>query len=110
MCSAMAVAQITIVPIGTDSTSLSGYVAELYRVLEHAAPSIRFELTAMSTIIEGELEDIFRVVRLLHETPFEQGALRVSTTLTIDDRRDKQGSMKQKLESVEKRLTKEMET
>jgi uncharacterized protein (TIGR00106 family) len=106
----MAIAQVTIVPIGTDSTGLSGYVAAMYRVLEHAEPSIRFELTAMSTIIEGELEHIFRVVRQLHETPFEQGALRVSTTLTIDDRRDKQGTMKQKLESVEKRLKKEMES
>jgi uncharacterized protein (TIGR00106 family) len=106
----MAIAQVTVVPIGTNNTSLSGYVAELYRVLEKAGPGIRFELTPMSTIIEGELEDIFRVVRQLHEAPFIQGALRVSTSLTIDDRRDKQASMKQKLESVEKQLQKHTES
>lgn len=100
----MAIAQLTIVPIGTGSTSLSDYVAGLYRVVQQAGPSIRYELTAMSTILEGELEDILKVMRQMHEAPFQQGALRVSTTLTIDDRRDKQASIKQKLESVEEKL------
>ncbi|WP_276358019.1 MTH1187 family thiamine-binding protein [Cohnella caldifontis] len=100
----MAIAQVTIVPIGTGSTSLSGYVAELQRVLERAGGPVRYELTAMSTIIEGELEDILQVVREMHEAPFAQGALRVSTTLTIDDRRDKAASIRSKVESVERKL------
>ena len=40
----------------------------------------------------------------MHEVPFANGAARVSTTLTIDDRRDKQGTMEQKLLSVEEKL------
>ncbi|MBW5448053.1 MTH1187 family thiamine-binding protein [Cohnella sp. CFH 77786] len=100
----MAIAQVTIVPIGTGSTSLSGYVAELHRILEQERSSVRYELTPMSTIIEGDWEDILRVVRQMHESPFLQGAQRVSTTITIDDRRDKAASMKQKLESVEQKL------
>jgi uncharacterized protein (TIGR00106 family) len=100
----MAIVQVTVVPIGTGSTSLSEYVAELCRVLDEAGDSIRYELTPMSTIMEGELEAILAVVRQLHEAPFRQGAMRVSTSITIDDRRDKQASMKQKMESVEKRL------
>lgn len=97
----MAIAQVTIVPIGTGSTSLSGYVAKLYQVLEQEGSSVRYELTPMSTMIEGDLDAILRVVRLMHEAPFQDGALRVSTTLTIDDRRDKQASMQQKMESVQ---------
>lgn len=100
----MAIAQVTIVPIGTGSTSLSDYVADLYRVLEQEAAGLRYELTSMSTIIEGELDDILRVIRHMHETPFQQGAMRVSTSITIDDRRDKKGSMQQKLDSVERKL------
>ncbi|WP_123040563.1 MTH1187 family thiamine-binding protein [Cohnella candidum] len=100
----MAIAQVTIVPIGTGSTSLSDYVADLFRVLEQEAAGLRYELTPMSTIIEGELDDILRVIRHMHEAPFLQGALRVSTSITIDDRRDKKGSMQQKLESVERKL------
>jgi len=102
----MAIAQVTIVPIGTGSTSLSGYVADLYQVLEteSAGSAVRYELTAMSTIIEGELEAILRIVRLMHESPFGHGALRVSTTITIDDRRDRAGSIAQKVASVEEKL------
>lgn len=99
----MAIVQITVVPIGTETPSLSGYVAALQQVLDEADEPIHYELTPMSTVIEGELDVLFRVVRKLHETPFEQGALRVSTTVTIDDRRDKPGSMAQKMESVRQR-------
>lgn len=104
----MAIAQVTIVPIGTGSTSLSDYVADLSRVLETeagaAGSGVRYELTAMSTIIEGELDAILRIVRRMHESPFSHGALRVSTSITIDDRRDRAGSIAQKVASVEEKL------
>jgi len=50
--SIMAIAEVTVIPIGTGSTSLSAYVAELHRVLEKQT-GITFTLTSMSTIIEG---------------------------------------------------------
>ena len=100
----MAIAQVSVVPLGTGSTSLSEYVAEVHRVLQQEGQSLRYELTAMGTIIEGDLDEILKVVRQMHETPFTKGALRVSTTLTIDDRRDKQGSIRQKVASVEEKL------
>lgn len=100
----MAIAQVTIVPIGTGSTSLSGYVADLYRVLESAGGSVRYELTSMSTIIEGELDVLLQIVQQMHESPFLHGAQRVSTSITIDDRRDRVGTMAQKIASVEKKL------
>lgn len=99
----MAIVQVTVVPIGTATTSLSGYVAALQQVLDQSEEPIHYELTPMSTIIEGDLDVLLRVVKELHEKPFEQGALRVSTSITIDDRRDKAGTMAQKLESVKKR-------
>ncbi|MBN2983840.1 MULTISPECIES: MTH1187 family thiamine-binding protein [Cohnella] len=100
----MAIVQVTIVPLGTGSTSVSEYVAAVQRVLEEAGSRVRYQMTAMSTIIEGELDELLSVVRRMHEVPFEHGALRVSTTLTIDDRRDKAGSIEQKMTSVEQKL------
>jgi len=100
----MAIAQVTIVPIGTGSSSLSSYVADLYRVLESEGGAVRYELTAMSTIIEGEWDEVMRIVRLMHESPFQHGAVRVSTTITIDDRRDRAGTITQKVASVEEKL------
>ncbi len=100
----MAIVEITVVPIGTATTSLSGYVADLVKELESAKGSIKYELTSMSTIIEGSLDDVFAVIRRLHEVPFANGAARVSTSIKIDDRRDKSSSMEQKLKSVSDKL------
>ncbi|PUA40467.1 hypothetical protein C8Z91_04205 [Paenibacillus elgii] len=100
----MAIVEVTVIPIGTATTSLSGYVADLHRLLEQAPEPIQFQMTPMSTIIEGELQDLFQVLRRLHEAPFQHGAQRVSTSIKIDDRRDKNASMEQKLRSVRDKL------
>lgn len=100
----MAIAQVTIVPLGTGSTSVGEYVAAVYRVLEQSGDRVKYELTPMSTIIEGDLDELLAVVKRMHEVPFENGAMRVSTTLTIDDRRDRTGTMAQKMHSVASKL------
>ncbi|WP_106769092.1 MTH1187 family thiamine-binding protein [Paenibacillus faecalis] len=99
----MAIAEVTVIPIGTATTSLSKYVAEMQRVLERQE-GISYELTSMSTIIEGELSSVWRAIAALHEAPFLSGAQRVSTSVKIDDRRDQVSSSKQKLQSVRKKL------
>lgn len=40
----------------------------------------------------------------MHEVPFQQGAVRVTTLLKIDDRRDKKGTMEQKIAAVQDKL------
>ena len=99
----MAIAEVTIIPIGTGSTSLSCYVADLQRGLDEQ-PGITYELTSMSTIIEGDIADVLAAIAVLHETPFANGAQRVSTSVKIDDRRDRASSSKQKLQSVREKL------
>ncbi|OEF96554.1 MTH1187 family thiamine-binding protein [Desulfuribacillus alkaliarsenatis] len=102
----MAIAEISIVPIGTGTTSVSHYVAEVHKMLKQFENegTIRYQLTPMSTILEGELEQIFKVLQQLHEIPFEKGANRVLTTLKIDDRRDRKQKMEDKVKSVEVKL------
>ncbi len=99
----MAVVEVTIVPLGTGSTSLSAYVAEVHRVTQ-GHEEIQSLLTPMGTVLEGPLDRILDLVRQMHEIPFENGAQRVSTQIKIDDRRDVPGSIRQKLESVQARL------
>lgn len=99
----MAIAEVTIIPIGTATTSLSSYVAEMQRVLKQQE-GISYELTSMSTIIEGELSMIWRAIEALHEAPFLSGAQRVSTSVKIDDRRDRTSSSEQKIQSVQEKL------
>jgi uncharacterized protein (TIGR00106 family) len=98
----MAVVFVTIAPLGTASTSLSRYVAGVERILRDSG--LKHELTAMGSIIEGNLDEILPVLRKMHEQPFGQGAARVSTLIKIDDRRDKPGSIEGKLRSVREKL------
>jgi uncharacterized protein (TIGR00106 family) len=99
----MAIAEVSVIPIGTGSTSLSSYVADMQRVLQ-TIEGITYELTSMGTIIEGPLSRILAAVEALHESPFTAGAQRVSTSLKIDDRRDKASTSRGKLEAVERKL------
>lgn len=98
----MVIAEITVVPLGTGSPSLSRFVAEAVKALEGSG--IRYTLTPMGTVLEGSLEEVLEVVRMLHRLPFNKGADRVSTRLVIDERRDKEATAEGKIKSVEERL------
>ena len=98
----MVIVDVTVIPLG-ESTSVSKYVADIHKVLENSDKNIQYQLTPMSTIIEGELEDLLQVIKEIHEVPFKHGVGRVCTNLRIDDRRDVENSMERKLKSVEKR-------
>ncbi len=99
----MAIVQLTIVPIGTETPSVSRHVAACHKVLDNYK-ELKYELTPMSTCIEGDLDVILEAVRQMHEVPFENGAQRVSTSIKIDDRRDKEGTMEQKINAVKEKL------
>ncbi|HEX9308750.1 MAG TPA: MTH1187 family thiamine-binding protein [Anaeromyxobacter sp.] len=98
----MAVVFVTIAPLGTGTSSLSRYVAGVEKILR--ATKLKHELTAMGTIIEGNLDEILAVVREMHEHPFTEGAVRVSTLIKIDDRRDREHTIAGKMRSVEEKL------
>jgi uncharacterized protein (TIGR00106 family) len=106
----VAIIDITVIPLGTETPSVSKYVASVQRVLKKFADEgkIRFQLTPMNTIIEGELPVLFEVVQAIHEQPFKEGIQRVATTIRIDDRRDKNRKMEEKVEKVNKLLNEEM--
>ena len=98
----MAILEISVVPIGTGETSLSSYVADCLRVLKKE--KVRYELSSMGTNIEGDLKDLFKIASAMHQVPFRKGALRVVTTMKIDDRRDKKGTLEGKKKAVKNKL------
>jgi uncharacterized protein (TIGR00106 family) len=99
----MAVAEISIVPVGTKNTSVSKHVVAALKVLRKEKKVV-YELTSMGTIMEGELEDVFKVAKKMHEAVLDGGVRRVVTTIKIDDRRDKPLTMSGKVESVVRKL------
>lgn len=95
----MAIVQVSIVPLGTGTSSVSRYVARAVSVLEEER-DITYQLTSMGTIVEGDLDRVLSIVRRMHECVFGEKVRRIVTTLTIDDRRDKTSTMKSKVNSV----------
>jgi uncharacterized protein (TIGR00106 family) len=99
----MAIAEVSVIPLGTRTPSVSQYVARSVKVLEQEK-GIKYETTAMGTIIEGDLDRILATVKKMHEGIFGEGVARVITTVEIDDRRDKAQGMKAKLDSLKEKL------
>jgi uncharacterized protein (TIGR00106 family) len=94
----MAVAEVSVVPVGTGSASISDYVAKAFQIVRESG--LKYELSSMATNLEGDIPEIMEVVRKIHESAFEQGAVRVLTALKIDDRRDKPLTMEGKRAAV----------
>lgn len=100
----MAILEISIVPIGIEGSSLSPYVADCLRVLKEE--KVLYELSAMGTNMEGNIKDLMRIAMKMHDVPFKKGAPRVLTTIRIDDRRDKKGTLSGKKRAVQSKLRK----
>ena len=99
----MAMIEVSIVPVGTTTPSISQYVARAVQLLR-GEKDIKYELTAMGTIIEGDFERILTLAGKMHQSAFETGVMRVVTTIKIDERRDKPSSISGKLDAVKRRL------
>ena len=98
----MAILEISVVPIGTKETSLSSYVADCIHILKKE--KLTYELTAMGTNIEGNLNKLIKLALKMHHAPFKKGSTRVLTTIKIDDRRDKKGTLSGKKKAVQDKL------
>jgi uncharacterized protein (TIGR00106 family) len=101
----MAMIDISVVPVGTQSPSVSRFVAGAVRLLQNE-PGIKYELTAMNTIIEGDLDKLLALAKRMHRSAFDAGAQRVVTTLRIDERRDKPLTIEGKVKAVREKLGK----
>lgn len=99
----MALIKVSIIPLGTGTTSVGKYVARAVEVLQ-GEKDIKYELTAMGTIIEGDLDRLLTLARKMHEAVFNAGVMRAITIIEIDDRRDKTASISSKIKSVKKKL------
>jgi len=99
----MAIVAVSIAPLGTGSTSVGEYVAEMQKILA-ADGRVKYRLDPMFTTLEGDLAVCLEVIHKLHESVFAAGAQRVGTLIKIDDRRDRVVHLEDKIRSVEEKL------
>src|SRR4051794_41550761 len=99
----MATADLTVIGLGRPDASASAYIAEIQRRLARQG-RVRYALHAMGTSLEGSTADILAVVGELHAVPFELGLPRVYSVLKLDERRDREQTLEDKVSSVERLL------
>lgn len=99
----MATADLTVIALGRPDASASAYIAEIQRRLA-AQDRVRYRLHAMGTSLEGSTADVLALVGELHAVPFELGVPRVYTVLKLDERRDREQTLDDKVASVERLL------
>lgn len=98
------IVDICVVPIGVG-LSVSKYIAECEKIIKDAG--LKSMLHAYGTNIEGEWDDVFNTVKKCHERVHKMGAPRISTTLRVGTRTDKEQTMDDKIKSVQLKISKD---
>jgi len=92
------IVEFNIIPLGVG-ISLSHFLASAVEELEKR--KVKYEVTSMCTIFEAKnVEEALELIREAHESVFKMGVKRVVTAIRIDDRRDGERSMEDKVKSL----------
>ncbi|MDD2271473.1 MAG: MTH1187 family thiamine-binding protein [Desulfuromonadaceae bacterium] len=92
---------LCIVPIGVG-VSLSAYIVECEKILAEAG--LKTALHSYGTNIEGEWDDVFAAIKRCHEKVHAMGAPRITTTIKMGTRTDRDQTMEDKVNSVHSKL------
>ncbi len=96
-------ADFRVVPIGTGSSSLSTQLAEVLNVVDSSGVS--YKVNDMRTVVEGDWDTVMGLIRKCHEKMLENSD-RVTTIITIDERKGKTVHIGDKVASIENALGK----
>ncbi|MGB9715273.1 MAG: MTH1187 family thiamine-binding protein [Thermodesulfovibrionales bacterium] len=94
--------EVSIIPIGIGS-SIGDKLAEVLKIIDESG--LPYKVNPMGTVIEGEWDEIMRLIKKCHKAVMKTGE-RAITTITIDDRKGKPNRIEEKVKSIEKRLGK----
>ena len=95
------IADFCVVPIGVG-VSVSSYVAACERVLAEAGLNPRMH--AYGTNVEGDWSVVFEALRRCHETVHAMGAPRITTSVRLGTRTDREQTIDEKIRSAEEKI------
>ncbi len=102
----MVLLEFSMSPLGKGE-SVSAYVSRSLEIIDRSG--VEYRLNPMGTVLEGEWDEVFHVVRQCYER-MKQDCNRVSCTIKVDYRKGHKGRLSGKVASVEKRLKKTLKT
>jgi uncharacterized protein (TIGR00106 family) len=91
---------LCVVPLGVG-LSVSSYIATCEKVLAEAG--LKTQLHAYGTNVEGEWDAVLAAVKRCHEVLHDMGVPRITTTIKLGTRTDREQTMEEKVQSVERK-------
>ncbi|RMH20084.1 MAG: thiamine-binding protein [Gammaproteobacteria bacterium] len=91
------IADFCVIPIG-EGVSVSRYVAACQQILREAGLNI--SMHSYGTNVEGEWDSVFAAIKRCHEVIHDMGAARISTSIRVGTRTDREQTMQEKVDSV----------
>lgn len=96
--------EFSIIPVGSGS-SIGDRLAEVLKIID--ASGIPYKVNPMGTVMEGEWDQLFNLIRRCQESVMMHEE-RVITTISLDDRKGKPNRLDEKVKSIEKRIGKSL--
>ena len=94
------IVEFSILPVGVG-TSLSKHIAKALSIVDKSG--LEYQFTSMGTILQGGYDDIMETIKKCHYAVLKE-CERVVTTIKIDDRKEAEGEIGEKVRSVEAKL------
>jgi uncharacterized protein (TIGR00106 family) len=91
---------LSIIPVGVGS-SIGDQLAEVLKIID--ASGLTYKVNPMGTVIEGEWDDIMKLIKKCHSAVMKTSE-RALTTIIIDDRKGKPNRIEEKVKSIERRI------
>jgi len=102
----MVLLEFSMSPLGKGE-SVGKYVARSLNIIDQSG--VKYRLNPMGTVMEGEWDQIFGVVKQCFEV-MKKDCNRISVSIKVDYRKGRRGRLDGKVASVEKRLKRKLKT
>ena len=92
---------LCVIPIGVG-VSMGSYIAECEKILLKAG--LKTQLHGYGTNVEGEWDEVMHAVKECHEVLHRMGVPRISSTLRVGTRIDREQTIDDKIRSVQEKM------
>ncbi|MCC3867743.1 MTH1187 family thiamine-binding protein [Terrisporobacter mayombei] len=82
----MVIADVAVMPLRpyTDEDGMYKVVDACIEKVKESG--LKYEIGAMSTTFEGEFDEVFDLIKVMHKIPFQLGCERVITVARVDEK------------------------
>ena len=99
-------AEFSVIPLGKDE-SVSRFVAKAVEMVHQSG--LEYRTNPMGTVVEGDWDAVMNLIRRCHNA-VREGANRVITSITIDDRAVPGPRIDRKVKSLEEKIGHQLKT